>query len=247
MRINEDICRNKQGDLAPLPAKPKEYPPEYQISHWVVLLAVVGMSLFSAFKNFSLVETAVWLILISPILYFYLGMRKRERQACFLESYQFPQSITRALKEHYPHLSDEHLILVMQGLRQYFQLANLAASQRISMPSRVVDVAWHEFILLTQRYAQFCEKGLGRFLHHIPVEEQAPESISDETKAAWLLACNWEGINQKSPNRLPFLFGIDAVLQIPEGFTHSLVNKYASDTEGFGGGGGCASGCGGGC
>lgn len=48
----------------------------------------------------------------------------------------------------------------------------------VSMPSRVVDVAWHEFILLTRVYAEFGEEGLGRFLHHTPAAEiKSPEAL----------------------------------------------------------------------
>ena len=31
-----------------------------------------------------------------------------------------------------------------------------------------IDIAWHEFILMTKDYEQFCHKYLGRFIHHTP-------------------------------------------------------------------------------
>lgn len=33
---------------------------------------------------------------------------------------------------------------------------------------RAMDNMWHEFILLTREYADFCHKHFGRFLHHEP-------------------------------------------------------------------------------
>ncbi|MFH9012554.1 glycine-rich domain-containing protein [Streptomyces sp. NPDC017943] len=38
-------------------------------------------------------------------------------------------------------------------------------------PSKLVDVGWHAFILHTVDYARFCEQVVGRFVHHVPTEE----------------------------------------------------------------------------
>ena len=40
--------------------------------------------------------------------------------------------------------------------------------QVIGMPSHAVDEAWHGLILCTARYAAFCDRAYGRFLHHHP-------------------------------------------------------------------------------
>lgn len=60
--------------------------------------------------------------------------------------------------------------LVATGLRQWLRCcgAALADGQVIGMPSRAVDEAWHGFILCTRRYADFCERAYGQFLHHHP-------------------------------------------------------------------------------
>ena len=36
------------------------------------------------------------------------------------------------------------------------------------MPSRLVDEAWHEFILDSLSYTRFCEAAFGGYLHHTP-------------------------------------------------------------------------------
>lgn len=36
------------------------------------------------------------------------------------------------------------------------------------VPSRIVDDAWHTFILDTLKYRDFCEGVFGRFVHHCP-------------------------------------------------------------------------------
>ena len=35
-------------------------------------------------------------------------------------------------------------------------------------PLRIVDEMWHEFLLHTTRYAGFCERWFGRYVHHEP-------------------------------------------------------------------------------
>lgn len=36
------------------------------------------------------------------------------------------------------------------------------------VPTPLADVFWHEFILFTAAYADFCQKHFGRFIHHQP-------------------------------------------------------------------------------
>jgi hypothetical protein len=65
----------------------------------------------------------------------------------------------------------------MQGLRQYFQLCNNSEGIAVATPSRVVDAAWHEFILMTRSYEQFCIKAFGRFLHHMPARDEQTSNV----------------------------------------------------------------------
>ncbi|MCX2949972.1 glycine-rich domain-containing protein [Lentzea sp. NEAU-D7] len=41
-------------------------------------------------------------------------------------------------------------------------------------PSKKVDIGWHQFILNTKPYAEFCQRVAGHFIHHIPDEFTAP-------------------------------------------------------------------------
>jgi hypothetical protein len=68
--------------------------------------------------------------------------------------------------------------LIDTGLRQWLRCcgAALRDNQLIGMPSHAVDEAWHGLILCTARYAAFCEKAYGRFLHHHP-EGGAPAGV----------------------------------------------------------------------
>ena len=58
------------------------------------------------------------------------------------------------------------------------------ASPGALSPSKKVDKAWHEFLLFTREYQQFCEKRYGRFIHHNPYEA-ADKGGYDETIRAY--------------------------------------------------------------
>lgn len=40
------------------------------------------------------------------------------------------------------------------------------------VPSKACDEIWHNMILYTQRYPDFCNKYFGRFIHHIPNDKR---------------------------------------------------------------------------
>jgi hypothetical protein len=47
----------------------------------------------------------------------------------------------------------------------------LCASTTLPLaPPRIVDQAWHHFILQTQDYARFCDEYCGRYIHHQPAD-----------------------------------------------------------------------------
>lgn len=201
-----------------------------------------------AFHEGSIIAFLTCMSLFALLLWFNERRRIQNKQIAFIDSYQFPSTVPEIVSKHYPHLSEHQLSLVMQGLRQYFQLCRVAHNAT-SMPSKIVDLAWHEFLLYTKSYANFCKYGVGHFVHHTPTQEMTdPSSLEEGMKETWYQACAWEGgIDQRAPSRLPFLFAIDAALDIPDGFYHDLKNDYAKNiiTGGGCGGNGCG-GCGGG-
>lgn len=203
-----------------------------------ICACVLGIAIY------SLTENVLFSIAFLALIYWIHWLEdKRYQRVAYIGAYQFSNAIKARIGQHYPHLSDDQLTQVIQALRLYFQLCNVAAGITVSMPSRVVDIAWHEFILFTKDYKEFCQLGIGHFLHHIPAEEMKSAANLDEgMKKAWVLACQWEGIDQKSPSRLPILFSIDETLNIPDGYRHSLNNDYATTEYN---GTGCAGGCGG--
>jgi hypothetical protein len=55
-------------------------------------------------------------------------------------------------------------------------LGTCAVSDIPLSPSAAVDPGWHAFILHTHDYAAFCERVAGRFIHHVPHDEDVVAS-----------------------------------------------------------------------
>lgn len=150
-----------------------------------------------------------------------------------------PQFLKRKLRDAYPHLEQREAELVEQGLRQFFVACQRSKRQFVAMPSRAVDVLWHEFILHTRAYQDWCQQALGFFLHHTPAEALGRRAKhNDGLRRAWYWACQQENIDPRTPSRLPLLFALDAQLNIVNGFFYlpdcsDIARK--SDTGGNGG------------
>ncbi|MDX5371297.1 MAG: hypothetical protein LPK18_02510 [Pseudomonadaceae bacterium] len=173
----------------------------------------------------------------------------------FIARYRFPERLRLKLQERYPQLDSGQCQRVLDALREYFQLCLSAERRLLAMPSQAVDLAWHEFILYTRQYDEFCRRGLGRFLHHTPNDAlPTTRSASDAMRRTWRLACLREGLRPDAATCLPLLFALDAELGIADGFHYRLDcgarpgdwrNAGAYCASHIGCGGGCSSGCGG--
>lgn len=162
---------------------------------------------------------------ISAVLWQRQRMLKREAH---IRTFVLPKGLFEKLMQKHPQLSAKDCQLVAQGLRQFF-LAHLKSGRKyVSMPSQVADDLWHEFILYTKNYQQFCQQGFGRFLHHTPaVVLGKGQQGNAGIRRCWHFACREENINPLRPSRLPLLFALDSKLNIPNGFV------YAADCSGF--------------
>ncbi|MEA2029665.1 MAG: hypothetical protein U9N49_11920 [Campylobacterota bacterium] len=148
---------------------------------------------------------------------------QRKKRRNYIKAYQFQSIIKKRLLKTYPHLSNDNIDLVFKALRDYFLFSFNSKNMLLAMPSQVLDVAWHEFILTTREYSQFCNKAFGKYLHHTPTEvmiskQKAQKSIQD----IWRVACQKEGINPTYPSSLPLLFAIDGILNIEDGYKYAL-------------------------
>ncbi|MFU8787862.1 MAG: glycine-rich domain-containing protein [Methylobacter sp.] len=179
-------------------------------------------------------------------LVFFAVKANKVRQRNYIGSYYFHKGIRRNLAQKHPQLSEQQIDMVFRGLRDYFCICHQAGNRMVSMPSQVIDDAWHEFILSTRIYQQFCNKAFGRFLHHTPAEAMPTPTLAREgIKRSWRLACALEQINPNKPLRLPLIFAIDGLLNIEHGFSYQLDCKKGSEGAYCASHIGCSSGCGG--
>ena len=159
------------------------------------------------------------LVLMAWLFRSWLRMRRAE----FIRTYKWPPGLLEKLAEHYPDLARKDTALVSRGLRQFF-IAHLMSGKRfVSMPSRVADDLWHEFILYTREYKRFCRQafGFGAFLHHTPAIVLSVNRRGNEgLRRVWWYSCKYENIDPHHPSRLPLLFALDAKLNIPNGFRY---------------------------
>jgi hypothetical protein len=151
--------------------------------------------------------------------------KERRRRWIFIRSYVFPPGLARRLRELHPALSDADISLTLEGLRQFF-LACLSAQRRgiarqVGMPSKVVDDAWHELILMTRHYDAFCQSAFGRYLHHTP-KEQMVEPLDRS------LANTLHQLKQPAPaagtlamlGAMPLIFALDRHLNVADGYRY---------------------------
>lgn len=169
------------------------------------------MSVFAYFVAFVVAMLA---------LAMYQALRRAKR-AEFIRTYSFPQGLLARLGEKHPSLTLKQQQLVLRGLRKFFLCNLMAKGEFVSMPSKVVDDLWHEFILFTKHYDGFCNKAFGKFLHHTPAVVLGSQATANQgLRRTWVYACRDETISPRTPTRLPLLFALDAKLNIANGFRY---------------------------
>ena len=148
----------------------------------------------------------------------------KARRLEFITRYRFNESLRVKIAADLPNNSSSDIDLVLDGLRQFFTIAHHAGKARIGMPSKVVDIAWHHFILHTIDYHAFCKGAFGHFYNHMPSSpiEQA-EDVQMELRRTWSIACKLENVDPKQPTRVPLLYRLDAQLKIEDGHYYELV------------------------
>ncbi|HEX5337584.1 MAG TPA: hypothetical protein VFW53_04035 [Gallionella sp.] len=150
---------------------------------------------------------------------------KRWRQAAradYIRSYILPPGIYQKLQARRPELTLKECQLIAHALRQFFLAYLKSGCKFVSMPSQAADDLWHELILYTRHYEEFCNHAFGRFLHHTPAVVLGKDKQNNTgLRRVWWHTCLEENINPRKPTRLPLLFALDAKLNISDGYTYT--------------------------
>jgi hypothetical protein len=145
----------------------------------------------------------------------------RLRRAEFIRTYKLPRGMLNKLSQRRPNLTRKECALVSRGLRQFFVAYLMSGGKFVSMPSQIVDELWHEFILYTRDYDQFCMRAFGDFMHHTPAVALSEDAQTNEgLRRVWWYTCKYENVDPYNPTRVPLLFALDAKLKIENGFVY---------------------------
>ncbi|HLD04400.1 MAG TPA: hypothetical protein VJG90_01650 [Candidatus Nanoarchaeia archaeon] len=111
-----------------------------------------------------------------------------------------------------------------------FVALSLVYGKNLAMPSKEIDAVWHQFILFTKKYREFCDRFLGRYLDHNPNTSFTPldpEGLS-----------NLRGLYRKTYGDIPSLWDMASA-------EDCSVGSGACTQCGSPGSGSCNSSCGG--
>jgi hypothetical protein len=196
----------------------------------------------------------------------HLKMKKSLR---YIERYVFKAALEKRLLTKYVEYSPQQIERVFHCLKDYLKICVLAKQRLVAMPSKIVDEAWHEFILDTREYHRFCQRAFGEYLHHYPFDNGNSMLVQKAMQLTEELVMELPGV--KPTPTLPRLFSIDRELNVANGYYYDsnffddvtnvgtktfnsdslasiAVANFAGqpDIGGNCGGGGCDSGCNGG-
>ncbi|MFF5211973.1 glycine-rich domain-containing protein [Streptosporangium sp. NPDC000396] len=89
--------------------------------------------------------------------------------------YEAPFVVEKLLKEHIVESAEEGQALFGE-VKRYLVLVGLSEGEGWKMYSLRVDDAWHQFILFTRQYIEFCNRFFGRYIPHSPSNAPEPPS-----------------------------------------------------------------------
>ncbi|MDD2926322.1 hypothetical protein [Rhodoferax sp.] len=220
---------------------------------WLVLVVPMWVAL----KRLGHSPWLFWALVLSLVAFSAMRAWETSQRRQFIREARLPAFLAVKLRQQYPQLSAADADLVLRGLRQFF-IAHVRSGRRfVAMPSQVVDFAWHEFILHTRAYEQWCRTAFGKLLHHTPAEVLGRDpKRNDGLRRTWYWACKEESIDPRQPSRLPLLFALDKKFNIVGGYSYvpdcSDIDRHSGSATycgtSFGdasGGGGDADGFGG--
>jgi hypothetical protein len=193
-----------------------------RLACWVLSVFWIGLALWLLWGPVRFTFASGVTIVVAGLVLALANSGLRKARERYIQQGEIPAFLKSKLRETYPQLTGQQADKVEQGLRDFF-LASLHNQRRfLAMPSQAVDVLWHEFILHTQAYRQWCDHALGRFLDHTPAQALSRRDAkrNDGLRRIWYWACKKENIDPRAPAMLPLLFAIDSQLAIANGFRY---------------------------
>ena len=89
-------------------------------------------------------------------------------------SFQAPYLIEKLVKDHVAQTA-ERAELLFREVKRYFVITERYADVAWSMYSLEVDAVWHQFVLFTREYIDYCRRHFGGYIQHAP--SNAPKAL----------------------------------------------------------------------
>jgi hypothetical protein len=155
--------------------------------------------------------------------------RRSARRIAVVNAFEVPSSVRQRFTFQHGDLTAGDVRTVEAAAQQWFRLAARHPGAKLSMPSVVVDELWHELVLHTREYAEFCEAAFGQFLHHEPESAMGPAAVAANRSTALLTTFRLARQDEDGgPDSLPLLFRVDEDLTAVGG------RRYLADCGGRG-------------
>ncbi|KQN96991.1 hypothetical protein [Paenibacillus sp. Leaf72] len=94
----------------------------------------------------------------------FIKMEQKLNEA--LSATDFESKLRFKVKESHPEINDNDFNWLLHELKRFFILCEIM--KNTGMYSSQVDIVWHQAILFTKEYQQFCTMYAGRVIHHEP-------------------------------------------------------------------------------
>ncbi|MFF4901593.1 glycine-rich domain-containing protein [Streptomyces sp. NPDC001068] len=103
--------------------------------------------------------------------------------------------LTRRIVTDHPEISADTARRIVGQAAAFIAASGQQPGQSLT-PSKLVDYGWHAFILHTVDYAEFCQRVIGRFVHHVPTDEDeaipgGPQAAARERTLAAITAAGY--------------------------------------------------------
>jgi len=96
-----------------------------------------------------------------------------------LDNFEAPYLEERLLSDGKLKNSEEYREVFIE-FKKYVALNKISGKKMMTMLSDQVDEVWHQFILFTPQYHEFCNETLGEYFHHQPWSKSVAESYREE-------------------------------------------------------------------
>lgn len=102
-----------------------------------------------------------------------VSITEKHRERLVVIDQEDYSGVIRKTKEYFGErgidLAPEYIDRAIFALKQYYAVAMLdpANAHAVSSP---IDPFWHFHILHTKQYMEFCERVVGEYMHHIPLD-----------------------------------------------------------------------------